>query len=344
MTRRFRRGLVVGKFSPLHVGHELLIESARAACDELLVLSYSQPEFERCGAAVRESWLKARFPDVRSIVLDDDRLARLCDEYGVPRRQLPDNTAPDEVQRQFVGQLLLDVLRAPVDAVFTSESYGDGFAASLSRQSGFEVTHVSVDPSRVLRPVSGTAVRADPASWRAMVAPEVYADLVPRLCLLGGESSGKTTLAQALAQRLKTVWVAEYGRERWEELGGRIMSAKELLHVAQVQVRREIDAAQQARGWLVCDTSPLTTLQYCLIDHGQAPDELHRLARRPYDLVVLCDGDFRFVQDGTRRDDAFRGLQQARTIDALRRIGMPWLVAKGSVDERIEQVLSALEP
>lgn len=342
MTKRFRCGLVVGKFSPLHVGHELLIESARAQCDELLVLSYSRPEFERCGTAARERWLRHRFPGLRTLVLDDDRLAQLCDEHGAPRRQLPDNDAADEVQRAFVGQLLLNVLCTPVDAVFTSESYGDGFAASLSRQFGSNVVHVSVDPSRTLRPVSGTAVRSAPAAWRTFVAPEVFADLVPRLCLLGGESSGKTTLAQALAQRLQTAWVAEYGRERWEELGGRVMTAEELLHVAQVQVRREIDAAQQARGWLVCDTSPLTTLQYCLIDHGQAPDELHGLACRPYDLVVLCDGDFRFVQDGTRRDDGFRALQQARTIEALRQMGVPWLVVRGSVDERVEQVLAAL--
>lgn len=340
MTRRFRRGLVVGKFSPLHLGHEWLIDSARAACDELLVLSYSVPEFERCGAAARERWLTNRFPDLRVLVLDDERLATLCDEQGVPRRPLPANDADDEVQRAFVGQLLLNVLRTPVDAVFTSESYGDGFAASLSRQFAAEVTHVSGDPSRTQRPVSGTAVRADPVAWRAMVAPEVYADLVPRLCLLGGESSGKTTLAQALAQRLQTVWVSEYGRERWEALGRRVMTPDELLHIAQVQVRREIDAAQVARGWLVCDTSPLTTLQYCLLDHGQAPEALHRLAHRPYDLVVLCDGDFRFVQDGTRRDDAFRVLQQARTIEALQQLGVPYLVVRGSVDERARQVLS----
>lgn len=342
MTKRFARGLVVGKFSPLHLGHELLIETARGACDELLVLSYSQPEFERCAASARERWLRARFPDVQVLVLDDDRLAKLCDERGVEHHRLPDNHAADEVQRRFVGCLLLEVLRTPVDAVFTSESYGDGFAASLSRQFGAPVAHVSVDPSRARQPASGTAVRADPAACRAMVAPEVYADLVPRLCLLGGESSGKTTLAGALADRLQTAWVAEYGRERWEELGRRVMSADELVHVAQVQVQREIDAAQQARRWLVCDTSPLTTLQYCLIDHVQAPDELHRLAARPYDLVVLCDGDFRFVQDGTRRDEVFRALQQARTIEALRRSGIRWLVVRGSVEERVEQVVAAL--
>jgi HTH-type transcriptional repressor of NAD biosynthesis genes len=349
MTKRFRRGLVVGKFSPLHLGHELLIETACSACDDVLVLSYSQPEFERCGATVRERWLHARCPGVTALVLDDGRLARLCAQRGTPPRPLPANDAPDEVQRQFVGGLLLELLDTTVDAVFTSESYGDGFAASLSTQfdaarpGHAPVVHVSVDPARGQRPVSGSAVRATPSMWRAWLAPEVYADLVPRICLLGGESSGKTTLAQALAARLGTTWVAEYGRERWQELGGRVMSADELAHVARAQVQREIDATQQANGWLVCDTSPLTTLQYCLLDHGHAPEELRQLAERPYDIAVLCDGDFAFVQDGTRRDADFRALQQARTIEALQRLGTRHIVVRGSVDERIEQVLAALK-
>jgi HTH-type transcriptional repressor of NAD biosynthesis genes len=349
-TQRFRRGLVVGKFSPLHRGHELLIDTARSACDEVLVLSYSQPEFARCGVAARERWLRSRCPGVQALVLDDDRLAHLCAARGLPPRCLPANDAPDDVQRHFVGRLLLDLLGTTVDAVFTSETYGDGFADSLTGQfralqpSHAAVAHVCADKARVQVPVSGTAVRADPAAWRTMVAPEVYADLLPRLCLLGGESSGKTTLAEALATRLQTAWVAEYGRERWVQLGGGVLPVEELLHVAQVQVQREIDAAQRARGWLVCDTSPLTTLQYCLLDHGTAPDELRRLAERPYDLVVLCDGDFGFVQDGTRRDAAFRALQQARTVEALQRQGARHLIVRGNVEERVEQVQEAMWP
>lgn len=348
MTKRFRHGLVVGKFSPLHRGHELLIDTARSACQRVLVLSYSQPEFDRCGAAARERWLEARCPGVQALVLDDARLARLCDEQGLLPRRLPANDAPDDVQRRFVGWLLRDLLHTTIDAVFTSESYGDGFADVLTRKFQASdpghagVVHVCVDAAREQRPISGTAVRADPAAWRTMVAPEVYADLVPRLCLLGGESSGKTTLAQALAARLQTCWVAEYGRERWEQLGGGVLPVHELLHVAQVQVQREIDAAQQARGWLVCDTSPLTTLQYCLLDHGTAPSALQHLAQRPYDLTVLCDGDFRFVQDGTRRDAGFRARQQARTAEALSQRGARWLLVRGSVEERVERVLAAL--
>jgi cytidyltransferase-like protein len=43
-SRRFRQGLVVGKFAPLHQGHELVIETAREQCERVLVFSYCKPE------------------------------------------------------------------------------------------------------------------------------------------------------------------------------------------------------------------------------------------------------------------------------------------------------------
>jgi HTH-type transcriptional repressor of NAD biosynthesis genes len=175
---------------------------------------------------------------------------------------------------------------------------------------------------------------------------------VRRLCLLGGESAGKTTLAQALAERLGMPWVPEYGRELWLRVGGTF--GPELLEdVAREQVRREDAAQAQAReaalrlgrpdqAWIVCDTSPLTTLVYCLIDHGQAPAALVELAARPYDLTVLCALDFAFVQDGARRDAGFSARQQALTVERLRALGRPWVQAHGPLSVRLETVLARL--
>jgi NadR type nicotinamide-nucleotide adenylyltransferase len=171
---------------------------------------------------------------------------------------------------------------------------------------------------------------------------------VRRLALLGGESTGKTTLARALAAQLHTAWVPEYGRQRWEEL--RVtLSVDELVAVARRQIEWEDEAAAritEAGRWLICDTTPLTTLQYCLHDHGQAPTELQEMARRHYDAVVLCEGDFDFVQDGCRRDDGFRQAQQDWTLARLAELGVTALRARGSVEQRVALVrplLTALE-
>lgn len=165
---------------------------------------------------------------------------------------------------------------------------------------------------------------------------------VRRVCLLGGESAGKTSLAAALAAELGSVWVPEYGRERWFEIGG-TFSLAELLHVGQEQVAREEAALPRAKGWLVCDTSPLTTLVYALLDHGQAPEALYALARRHYDLTLLCAPDFGFVQDGARRDDLFRNTQHALTLQLLQSFGLPHVLVRGSLAARLAQVLPLLQ-
>jgi HTH-type transcriptional regulator, transcriptional repressor of NAD biosynthesis genes len=161
---------------------------------------------------------------------------------------------------------------------------------------------------------------------------------VQRVALLGGESSGKTTLATALAQSLGTLWVPEYGRELWLQ-ERRTLTVAELLLVAQTQVQWEDEHTLRANRWLLCDTTPLTTWQYCLHDHGYAPPELQTLAQRPYALTVVCEPDFAFVQDGARRDDSFRAQQHAWTLARLAEQNVQPLLVHGSVQQRLQQVL-----
>lgn len=162
-----------------------------------------------------------------------------------------------------------------------------------------------------------------------------------RVCLLGGESTGKTSLAEALAASLEEPWVPEYGRELWEQRGG-TLEFDELLRIAEVQVAREEEAARRSRHYLLCDTSPLTTLFYSLELFGRADPRLEALARRPYDLVVLCGEDFAFVQDGWRRDPDFRSRGQAWYRDRLAEYGMAWFEVHGPLEERVRRMRELL--
>jgi NadR type nicotinamide-nucleotide adenylyltransferase len=345
---RYRHGLVVGKFSPLHRGHEWLIGNALDQCETVTVLSYSKPEFAGCERTRREAWLTRRFPMARLLVLDDAVLRDLCAARGVATpRLVPSNDATDDEQRLFVAWVCDRLLETAVDAVFTSEAYGEGFAAALDeyfRLSGSSigtVKHICVDPARERYPVSGTQVRADPLAYRDLLSPPVYASFVKRVCVLGGESSGKSTLALALAERLRTTYVPEYGRELWETKGGRL-DFGELVSIARVQIERESLLAEQARRWLVCDTSPLTTLFYSQELFGSADPELVALAERHYDRVLLCKPDFEFVQDGTRRDTAFREHGHRWYQAELAKRGVPFIQVGGSVQARVEAAVAAL--
>lgn len=320
---KYRTGLVVGKFAPLHLGHEHVIRTAFSECEQIVILSYSRPEFPGCEPDRRAAWLAARFPDAIRIVLDHTTTA------------LPNNSASDKDHRAFCAAQLRQHLDMPIDAIFTSEDYGPGFASDLNQRQGKRVVHRGVDPARDLIPISGTKIRSDIHRHREFLSPEVYASFVQRVALLGGESTGKSSLAIALANEFDTNYVAEYGRELWESKRGKL-AFEDLLAIAQEQVRREETALllPTTRRFLFCDTTPLTTLFYSQQMFNKFAPELETLSKRPYQQTILCDDDFPFVQDGTRATPDFRVLGQAWYHEHL--VKTPHILTSGKMNQRIE--------
>lgn len=346
MATRFGTGLVVGKFAPLHRGHELVIRRALATCERVVIVSYSEPKFSRCEPEQREQWLAQAFPEALRLVVTPERL-RQSPLASRGFTSVPHNDADETLHRRFVFEVCANWLDVQVDAVFTSEDYGDGFARVLTEcyrltAPGYpEVRHVCVDLARASVPISGTALRANVHDGRAFLSGHVYASFVERVVLLGGESSGKSTLTRALAQRFATAWVDEYGRELWERQAGQL-SQSDLDHIAEEQARREQAALPSAHRYLFCDTSPLTTLLYSFAMFGSASEQLQRLAERRYAHTFVCAPDIPFEQDGTRRDPAFRDAQHQWTLAQLQRRGVAYAVLSGNVEERVLAVVEAL--
>tara|TARA_B100001971_G_scaffold213078_1_gene245137 strand:+ start:8815 stop:9885 length:1071 start_codon:yes stop_codon:yes gene_type:complete len=345
MSFRYSSGLIVGKFSPLHLGHEQLINQAIAQCETVYLISYSKPEFSKCEREQRERWLNLRFPEVRSVVLDDSNLSDFVNSEDWPC--LPSNCASAEVHRKLCAELCLMHFQTAVDAVFSSEEYGAGFALYLSEAFSeyyhreIKVVNVCEDPERLLLPISGTEIRSDPHGNRQYLSGEVYRDFVDKVCFLGGESTGKSQLSRLAAQLFETEFVAEYGRALWDAQGG-VLHEPDMLKIAQVQVQQEEQACLMANRYLFCDTSPLTTLFYSHEMFGEVDPALEDLAKRTYEYVFLCEPDFDFVQDGTRRDDAFRRLQHAWYLRELKLREIPFIRLYGTIDNRLRDIESVL--
>ena len=164
-----------------------------------------------------------------------------------------------------------------------------------------------------------------------------------RIALLGGESTGKSTLAAALAAALNASCVREFGREYWIAKHG-VLSSADMALIALRQSRLERVAAARTAGYLICDTTPLTTLFY----HrwtlpGAAPQRMAQLAAQRYDLTVLCGDEIAHVQDGTRDGAAFRSRQQADYAAHLQAQTAPWIAVRGSVAQRVAQVWAAVQ-
>jgi NadR type nicotinamide-nucleotide adenylyltransferase len=290
-------GFVVGKFYPPHRGHKHLIDFARKQVDELIVMLAAHPS-QTIPGEVRYAWLREIHPDC------DIRL--VADELEDDSQQWADFTI------KYLG-------RAP-DIVFSSENYGPIYSSLMGSR------HVMVDQLRNTVPISGTQVRTNPLLYLHHLEPCVRAWFVKRVVLVGAESTGKTTLAQQLADHFQTVWVPEYGREHWERKVSGLTgseaspswSAEEFIHIAQEQQRREDLSARQCNRILFCDTNASATgtwYERYFHTRNALVDSIGQQSKA--DLYLLTAPDVPFVQDGFRDGQHIRNWMHDRFAEQL---------------------------
>lgn len=178
---------------------------------------------------------------------------------------------------------------------------------------------------------------------------------VARICILGAESTGKTTLCADLASRLGVPFVPEFGRHYTEAMADSARYrwvSEDFRVIAEGQLRFEDDAARWMTTALICDTNAYTTALFHEMYLGVAsPYLLDLAAGRRYDAFVLCDLATPFVQDtttGLRRDGSQRQWMHDRYLQQLEleRVQHGALVihAVGTRAERVDQVNEALAP
>jgi len=169
-----------------------------------------------------------------------------------------------------------------------------------------------------------------------------------RVAILGTESSGKSTLAAALAAHYNTLWVPEYLRE-FVDTQGRVPVAQDQFPIASTQVAREDAAAAVAAGmggrFLFCDTAPLMTAVYSRQYFGGIDAQLAQLvATRRYDLTLVTASDIPWVADGLHRDSAEISRSVAAFLaEELAARGIVHHRVSGSHEARLAQALPLLD-
>lgn len=299
-----RRGFLLGKFLPPHAGHLFLCRTAAAMVDRLTVLVCSI-DAEPIPGHLRHEWMRALLPQCRVVHM---------------HRDIPQEPADHPDFWPIWRAAIREHHPEPVDRVFASEDYVFRLAAELGAEP------VMIDPARVAVPVSGRAIRAAPhAHWRFVPEP-VRPWFQRRVCLLGPESAGKTTLAAALAERFGTVAIPEYGRvydAHYRQ--GEAWGPQDFITLAETHLAIAAALAPTGGPVLIEDTDPIQTAVWAEMLLGRVPDALVRMVEtfRRADLYLLLSPEVPWFQDGTRYwgDQAVRERFHARCRAWLDRLG-----------------------
>ena len=169
------------------------------------------------------------------------------------------------------------------------------------------------------------------------------------ISVVGGECTGKSTLAAALGNRLPAVVVSEFLRT-WVDRQGRVPMAAEQETVMAAHRESELDALREADrtglGWAVSDSGPLMTAVYSIQYYED--DSLLAQALEwttDSDAVVWCQDDFPWQADPQRDGSRARSASQLILASIFaEHPELPVLAVHGPFEARVETVLAQVNP
>ena len=168
--------------------------------------------------------------------------------------------------------------------------------------------------------------------------------------VVGGESTGKSTLAAALGMRLPAIVVPEYLRTWVEHHRGQVPQSGEQAEIMAAHRAAEVsgmlEAERSGLSWVVSDSGPLMTAVYSIQyydDPSLLPLAIEWTAHN--DLILWCQDDFPWQPDPQRDGSHARATSQQLLAEIFAaHPEVPMLEVRGAFDERIETIMDAVRP
>ena len=168
-----------------------------------------------------------------------------------------------------------------------------------------------------------------------------------RVVVTGSECTGKTTLAEALAdvvaEHRRVVCIPEYARQFVRDKGEAPEYA-DVEAIARGQIALEDEAAKSGHDLVIQDTDLLSTVIYSRHYYGDCPRWVEdELARRTPDLYLLAGIDVPWTADGDQRDRGhLREEMQGLFRGALVEMACRFVEVGGAPAERLRIALEAI--
>ncbi len=147
-------GFTIGKFAPLHKGHQFVIETARKEMDKVIVVVYDT-DLIAIPTEKRANWIRKLYPDVIIKYAHHPPM-----QYGLDKKSVG-------IQMEFLSKILVG--EKPTH-FYSSEPYGEYVAKYMG------IIDRRVDEARIIVPIRATALREDIEANKQWVERMVYLD------------------------------------------------------------------------------------------------------------------------------------------------------------------------
>ena len=147
-------GFTIGKFAPLHKGHQYLIEKGIKETEEFYVVIYDT-NVTKIPLKERANWIKQLYPEVKILYAKNPPM-----QYGLDKESV-------KIQTDYLKNIVKEI---PVTDFYSSEPYGEFVAKYLN------VKDNRVDEQRIEIPICATNIRNNLPKYKEYLSNIVFED------------------------------------------------------------------------------------------------------------------------------------------------------------------------
>lgn len=331
---KYKVGMYGGSFNPLHLGHVNNIITASNLCEKLyIVLSVTNDENE-IDHRERFMWLKNITSEMQNV-----EVFEIFDK----------NISKDTYDWETGANDIKNYINKPIDVVFSGDDY-QGKDRWEKLYPGSEIYYI---PRSNIN-ISSTEIRENPYKYFNYLPNCVKPYYTKKVCIIGTESTGKTTLTRNLAKYFNTTYVEEAGRYICVDAGG--IDNMQPYHYFEILFKHkqlEKEALKNANKVLLIDTDSLITLYYYQLGFENT-NELNKAFEdvakgisvlNNYDLYIFLEPDVEWVQDVTRTcgDPEVRKENNKKLKKIFDENRIKYVCVSGDYDNRYQQSKQLIE-
>jgi NadR type nicotinamide-nucleotide adenylyltransferase len=181
--------------------------------------------------------------------------------------------------------------------------------------------------------------------------------MLKKIVIVGPESTGKSTLGQQLAEHYESLYCPEYARE-FLLANGRDYNYQDLLSIAKGQIALEEEHIAQLEERaapllendgdipLFIDTDMYVMKVWSeFVFNNCHSFILEQIAKRKYDLYLLCEPDLPWVKDELREypDHTTRLKLFHIYRDLMINQSVPWAIVRGQEQKRLQSAIQVVD-